>query len=276
MLFKRSRILVPTGQSSISVQLNGGLGNQLFQYGAALSQANRLGVSVSLNTSQLGREGSRDLEVLDFAVSSEIFAKRDRPFAKFKENEFAYDGRIESIGAGTELVGYFQSWKYLERSKVDLVTSLRNRAVLTGLPAPARPFIALQVRRGDYLDKAQLAFHGLCSFEYYERALAISRSLIGDLPAVVFCDDLDTAMQFSEALPRAVADVPMDGEKPAETMSRLAQASGHVIANSSFGWWGAWLSSSSQFTIAPRPWFGDRSIDTADLLPPEWLTIDRS
>lgn len=276
MIFKKSIPRASSESKAISVQLNGGLGNQLFQYGAAFSQAKRLGVGVVLDTSLLGDPGSRDVEMAGFVPESCFVSGVNRRVPTFKEDGFAYQPGIETIEPGTHLIGYFQSWKYLHSAKDEILGAFRQRIPAADSLTDDDPFIALQVRRGDYLNKEQLAFHGICSFDYYEKALEISRSLVGNLPAVVFCDDPEVALEFAALLPNAAADVPPPGESPADTLWRLSQASGHVIANSSFGWWASWLSSSSTVTIAPRPWFGNRSIETSDLLPPNWLTLDRS
>jgi hypothetical protein len=276
MIFKKSTPRASSEAKAISVQLNGGLGNQLFQFGAALTQAKRLGVGVVLDTSLLSFPGSRDVEMSGFVPESSFVSGVNRRVPTFKENGFAYQSGIEAIEPGTHLIGYFQSWKYCHSAKDEILSAFRQSIPLIVPLRPDDPFIALQVRRGDYLNKKQLALHGICSFDYYEKALEISRSLAGNLPAVVFCDDQEVALEFAAKLPDTAADVPPEGESPADTLWRLSHATGHVIANSSFGWWASWLSLSSTVTIAPRPWFGNRSIETSDLLPTNWLTLDRS
>jgi hypothetical protein len=48
----------------------------------------------------------------------------------------------------------------------------------------------------------------------------------------------------------------------------------HIVANSSFSWWGAWLASApGQRVIAPARWFADRDTDTTDVVPKSWKRI---
>ncbi len=60
----------------------------------------------------------------------------------------------------------------------------------------------------------------------------------------------------------------------AETLIIMSTCKHFVLANSSFSWWGAWLSNNpSKLVICPKQWFGDSTIDTSDLIPPEWIRI---
>lgn len=259
-------------QAPLVVELNGGLGNQLFQYGAALSQAKRLEVGLQIDTSLVDKEGARGFELGEFAQGIIASPKTSTSKYKFTEKSFAYDSSIEQISPSTSLHGYFQSWMYVDSVREILLNSLNPKIVEP--ETSEENFIALQVRRGDYTNPDQLKFHGICSLSYYKNGLNLIREIVGDIPAIVFCDDQKVGQEFSKELPNCIADEP-GSETPLQTLRRLTKAKAHVIANSSFGWWGSWLSNTSEVTVAPRPWFGDKRIDTSDLLPPEWLTLDR-
>lgn len=70
--------------------------------------------------------------------------------------------------------------------------------------------------------------------------------------------------------------MPPPGTHPVESLLLMALAHATVIANSSFGWWGAWLKGTDGGAIvAPRPWFTNDSLPSEDLRPPSWIQIDR-
>jgi hypothetical protein len=263
----------------VSVVLQGGLGNQLFGYAVGLEVATRLGVTLELNTSDFIRHSTLRNFALDGLLSDHVVQSGEQPvrFA-FTERSFAYDEGIQHVVSGLALRGYFQSEKYF----VSIADQVRNSikaafgpsAQVAGLQDSN--FIGIQVRRGDYLDPYTHEFHGICDFEYFRRGLEITRGLVGDLPAVIFSDDQNTAEEFAKALPNACVDLALPDEAPMNVLARLSQASGFVISNSSFGWWGAWIAGPDRVVVAPRPWFTSRELQTQDLLPTHWLTLDRS
>jgi glycosyltransferase involved in cell wall biosynthesis len=266
-------------QRAVSVVLQGGLGNQLFGYAVGLEVATRLGVTLELNTSDFIRHSTLRNFALDGLLSDHVVQSGEQPvrFA-FTERSFAYDEGIQHVVSGLALRGYFQSEKYF----VSIADQVRNSikaafgpsAQVAGLQDSN--FIGIQVRRGDYLDPYTHEFHGICDFEYFRRGLEITRGLVGDLPAVIFSDDQNTAEEFAKALPNACVDLALPDEAPMNVLARLSQASGFVISNSSFGWWGAWIAGPDRVVVAPRPWFTSRELQTQDLLPTHWLTLDRS
>ena len=70
-----------------------------------------------------------------------------------------------------------------------------------------------------------------------------------------------------------IGDAP--GSKPIETMLLMALASDHVIANSTFSWWSAWVGKKDgQRVVCPRPW-GNTTYETRDFLPADWITVGR-
>ena len=269
----------PKRQRPVSVVLQGGLGNQLFGYAVGLEVATRLGLTLELNTSAFIRHSTPRNFALDGLLSDHVVQSGEEPMRiAFTERSFAYDEGIQHITSGLSLHGYFQSEKYFG-SIADQVRNSIKAAFGPSLQVAGLQdsnFIGIQVRRGDYLDPYTHEFHGICDFDYYRRALEITRSLVGDLPAVIFSDDQNTAEEFAKSLPNACVDLALPDETPMNVLARLSQASGFVISNSSFGWWGAWIAGPDRVVVAPRPWFTNRELQTQDLLPAHWLTLDRS
>lgn len=133
-------------------------------------------------------------------------------------------------------------------------------------------FIAVQARRGDYLQLA--AYHGLASDAYFRRALDVLDPS-HDYPVVIFTDDTTGWVPKWAEGRQNIVITPSQIPDARENLVLMSKARRFVISNSSFGWWGAWLASDTDpLVIAPRPWFAERSKDTTDLLPPRWLTMD--
>jgi hypothetical protein len=272
--FKASRS--STDPTAVTVELQGGLGNQLFGFAAGLEQAKRLETPLQLGFVSRRRETQRDFE-LNFLLSEEIrFGVLNRSKIIFRETSFAYDKRIQDLQPGSLLKGYFQSWKYFESSSEEVRTLVRSGGLTDkekSGPNITQPFIGLQVRRGDYLQPKTSAYHGICGFEYFSRGLHLLRDQLGQLPAVVFSDDPLVAREFAKGLPNCLPDEPHETESAIETLRRISRGSGFVISNSSFGWWAAWLAGDVAPCVAPSPWFASPDVDTRDLLPPHWQTI---
>jgi len=277
IMLPRSRELKQ--KHAVSVVLQGGLGNQLFGYAAGLEVATRLGVTLELNTSDFIRHATPREFALASLLSDDVVQSGEVPRrVSFAEHSFAYDEGIQHVTSGLSLHGYFQSEKYFfsiaDQVRNSIKAGFGPSVQVAGLQDSN--FIGIQVRRGDYLDPYTHEFHGICDFEYYRRGLEITRRLVGDLPAVIFSDDQNTAEEFAQALPNARVDLAIPDEAPMNVLARLSQASAFVISNSSFGWWGAWIAGPDRVVVAPRPWFTNRELQTQDLLPAHWLTLDRS
>jgi GT2 family glycosyltransferase len=272
-----SELQAENESQAIFVELQGGLGNQLFGLAVGIEQSSRLEVPLRLKLNSFSHDTLRTFELepmLNEIISLDLGEICPHTF---REKSFAYDPRVDQISGGTVLEGYFQSWKYFTRQADrvrDLILDAMSNAQRDTSAGRSNQFIALQVRRGDYLESSTAAYHGVCGLRYFEQGLRILRQQVGPLPAVVFSDDVQLAHDFSQTLDNCTADIPNKGESALETLGRLSRASGFVISNSSFGWWGAWLAGDTAPTIAPRPWFAKAEIDVRDLLPLNWSTID--
>lgn len=258
--------------AGISVDLTGGLGNQLFGFAAGWTQARRLGVPLGLRHRRRPGETPRSF-ALEWLLDPPQVAMCSRPpRSTFREHSFAYDPAVDAVEPGTRLVGYFQSWRYSNAYAEGLRTCLFEHGLV--LAQETDPFIAVHARRGDYLGARQMAFHGVCQEDYYINGVRELRAMLGDIPTRVFSDDVAFGQQLAAHIP----DAAVGGDVgPAEqVLAQMAQARGLVISNSSFSWWAAWLAGTSATVIAPTPWFSDPAMPTEDLLPPSWLVRPRT
>jgi hypothetical protein len=205
---------------------------------------------------------------------------------EYREPHFHYDPAFEALGPRISLFGYFQSERYFS----SIAESLRDwfspreplgtptKAALKQIETSRLP-VSVHVRRGDYLKPGTAEVHGILGEQYYRRAISrIESSLGGEVDFFIFSDDCVAAEQVLDFLPKPrLVHVRGDPERPWEDMALMSRCRHHVIANSSFSWWGAWLNRSpDKIVMAPRAWFTPtelKKLNTADLYPPGWILV---
>jgi hypothetical protein len=134
--------------------------------------------------------------------------------------------------------------------------------------------VSLHVRRGDYVQNAKTnANHGVCSLDYYRAAIQNILERVEAPSFFIFSDDIPWVKEH------LVLDIPCryvdhnQGVESYNDMRLMSLCRHHIIANSSFSWWGAWLNPDPQkIVIAPQKWFANDNI-VDDLFPPEWVTM---
>ena len=134
--------------------------------------------------------------------------------------------------------------------------------------------VSLQIRRGDFAHHPNSSVvHGLMPMEYYEEALNVVAKKVKKPRIYVISDDTEWCeanLDFAHPT-KIVEHVP---DKGYEDMRLMSLCRHHIIANSSFGWWAAWLCPNpDKIIVAPARWLIDTSRDTTDLIPSSWLRI---
>ncbi len=255
---------------------HGLLANQMFQVAATVGIARRNGLDYVLPP----WEPARWLQSPPPQVTA---LPGDLP--EIRERDFAYQ-EIRVQHSAT-LLGYFQSEKYFAHCREEirrLFTPLPELVAELGRrfgPLLARPHCALHVRRGDYVGSPYWA--DLAASDYYERAMARFGS---DTRFLVFSNDVP----FCRARFDAARCALVEGLDAWGSLVLMSLCRAHIIANSSFSWWGAWLHAEPEATVvAPRAWFAgpyaDPAIpfspgpphrgfhDTRDVVPERWERI---
>jgi hypothetical protein len=295
----------------IIVELISGLGNQLFQYAAGRALSLRLNTSLKIDRrwfdmnieKQTPRSYGLDPFSLDpiFAtekeiqrlrypninsLSGKIITKLDsmKPYYKqavYKEPHFQYDTNFNKASINTYLIGYWQSEKYFTEYAEVIRKDFQFRFPLEGKNQHWANLIqnsnavSLHVRRSDMVHNPEVAkTHGSCSLDYYINANNLICEGLEHPEFFIFSDDPDWCKEnLHLSNPTHYIDN-NQGDQSFIDMQLMSLCKHHVIANSSFSWWGAWLNSStSKRVIAPKRWFADDSRDTSDLLPSSWIRI---
>ena len=292
----------------VVVKVNGGLGNQMFQYALGRKLAITRGAELFLDLSFFdlpeGIHTSRPFELDVFNVNYQraslemllAFERRRSSRSRrvlqrlmprlasdrmFRERGFPFDPSVFGVADGTYVDGHWQSERYFN----DVSATIRKDFAFAQAPAPevqrtldriaSCNAVSLHIRRGDYVTHNSASqFHGVCDVDYYMRAVALLSERVQAPSLFIFSDDLDWAQEHLRF------DVPMtfvDASASAgnwNDMRMMSQCKHHIIANSSFSWWGAWLNPDpDKVVVAPSRWFLDPSIDTRDLVPSGWIRL---
>ncbi len=295
--------------SYVIVRLMGGLGNQMFQYAAGKAVSKRLGVPLLLDRLFLDDRSAhlthtmRDFELDAYHITAKIaeaslvtkhrraadnaLYRRFRHYApalfpdkRFAEKSHRYDPAVEQLKAPVYLEGFWQCETYF----LSVAAELRGHDFIPvqqpeGLNAEllqkikAAPAVSLHVRRTDYVTNADAnKFHGICSIDYYERAAKYIAEKTGAEQFFIFSDDPQWVKE-NIRLPYAATYISHNlGAAAYWDLFLMRNCHHHIIANSSFSWWGAWLNASEEkIVIAPKQWFAEPSAADTDVIPDSWL-----
>ncbi len=185
----------------------------------------------------------------------------------YTEKHFPYQELpSDTIGKVVDLVGYFQSWKYFDHCKDEIVKLLspkHNYAKQDGVTG-------IHIRRGDYVGIQHC--HPCLPKEYYFQAMEITKSSA----YMVFSDDIPYCRQMFGNRSDVFYS---EGRSPVDDLALLSVCENQIIANSSFSWWGAYLNTNPhKIVVSPNGsnyrWFGPSlPHDLKDLIPPGWLCL---
>lgn len=288
----------------IIVRLTGGLGNQMFQYAAARRLAHVNNTALKLDISHFESNLARTYALDDFNIRATIappeevaqFNGREK-IRRFKQIAHSlrlhpdwkwvtqksgyFDPTILMLTGNVYLDGAWQSEQYFR----DIVAILRAELTVRNEPTALNrtvceqirqvEAVSLHIRRGDYVTNSNtLRMHGLCSIEYYHSALRLLVEKIPSPQFFVFSDDPDWAREYLK-LDYPTTFISHNGaDKHYEDLRLMSQCRHHIIANSSFSWWGAWLCSyQNKIVFAPRQWFQEYEYDIHDIIPAEWQLV---
>jgi glycosyl transferase family 11 len=250
----------------ITMLLQGGHGNQLFQWAFGMAQAKRLGVKLQLNTSKLG--GARP-----YSLNQWTAEKIEVPYyvePTVREQGMPYNPTLaNSIKNGDVIQGYFQSEKYFTGIEADLVAlrpRVTNNALLENIFNTFQP-VAVHVRRGDYLREPHKSFHGNLGLDYYREAMRYVSNRVRRAKFFIFSDDPQWCRDRFDTC------TIVEPTEEASDIHSISLCKHSIIANSSFSWWGAYLGKKDRVVVAPKNWFQSMEEDARDVVPERWTKI---
>lgn len=288
----------------ICVRIWGGLGNQMFQYAAGHALAKRLGVDLLIDPFEMN-VAHAELGFRLFNIEPAIWTPSDNGFSVrrmvnrlrgkgdgkkryerwpgpvFRQANFCSDDGFAETGSGSYLFGYFQSERFFadQASEIRSLYSLDHVAptIDEGLRtlAGGRNTVSVHIRRGDYAaNPTTTAVHGILGDDYYDRAHSLMAHLVPDCHWLVFSDDIDAADHLTRDWSNRTL---VSGQSREQDLCLMSACANHVIANSSFSWWGAWLGHNpDKQVIGPRRWFSRAEMHKVyvdDVCPVGWILI---
>lgn len=252
----------------------GHLGNQMFQYAFVKGMSIKHSRSFSIPPPEVfGNHYSlKLLSSIDeyFNIQCE---RKITNYPRLVERFYHFDEEIfeNPPKEDVDVYGYFQSEKYFKHIEDEIRQEFKFKddiynVSLEFFKSVDNDPIALHIRRGDYVTNPN---HPVQSFEYYTNAL---KKFDKKLPVLIFSDDPEWCKQQNifEGDRFLISETYHTGID----LCIMSLCKYHIIANSSFSWWGSWLAKSER-TIAPKKWFGGDCINhnTKDLYCPTWKLI---
>jgi hypothetical protein len=261
-----------------TITLNGGLGNQMFQYahGRKLELIDKKDVIFDISFFENSRskiDTPRPFILHRFNINpnAKFVTTKQNPLIKLIKKI------ISKITGNYHL---YQSEKYFAPIKETL---LKEFTLKNPPSQKAEEFIniikntpnstSIHIRRGDYAyDKKTNIHHGLCDLEYYYKSIEYIKSKVENPLFFVFSDDIDWArdnLKIDNTVFVSNPDI-----KEYEEIIIMSHCSHNIIANSTFSWWAAYINqNNNKIVIAPKQWTVKNSSDKIDILPKSWKQI---
>jgi hypothetical protein len=284
-------------EKMLITKLDGGLGNQMFQYACGLAAALRAGQELFMDLSAYAKSDFRSYELDVFGILPKPYPGYLKPFIqssknslldplkpikRFKEKRYySYYEDIKRLKGASYIDGYWQSEKYFVDFEVQIRETFEFKKAPDGQNTKvasqikSADSISLHVRRTDYISNTKAnSFHGVCQIEYYKKAIELICQKISDPHFFIFSDDSEWCAQNFDFLVNKTIVSHNTGAASFEDMRLMSLCDHNIIANSSFSWWGAWLNANpDKIVVAPSEWLGDKSYDTSDVYARGWVVL---
>ena len=270
----------------IVIRLQGGMGNQMFQYAFGRALSMRSNRQLFLETSRLTTANTfpRMYELNNFSISAKIislaelteFARSEGLYARVSQSKQGFNSAalLPPSHAISIYDGHWQSPLYFtdvqETVKRDFASPFTSTIEQDTLCRSIRgsDSICLHVRRTDYLWAS--APMKVIQPSFYHRAIAHIDERVARPRFYVFSDDINWCRPYFKFLSNCVFVEAL----PWSTFVLMTNCRHFIIANSTFSWWAAWLGGNSDKTvIAPTEWFHGREQPSRDIIPKDWVRL---
>jgi hypothetical protein len=288
----------------VVVKLKGGLGNQMFQYATArgISQKHVFVDTTYLdwNTTSIDDFVARNYELEIFKNKkairiSKLLYKilhtkkyafiRNVFFPKFQQVQEKGHSFMESLAEykNPYLEGCFQNEKYFVSIRDKILNEFTfpaldnsNNQNLSIIKSHDNA-VSIHVRRGDYLMQSNINYFGILPISYYKKAIEIVESKTSNPHYFIFSEDTEWCENNFDFLKDKCTLMNNNHLYDSwKDMYLMTECRHHIISNSSFSWWGAWLSTNEGIKLAPEKWFNPQEVryDIRHFVPEKWTLIN--
>ena len=285
---------------TIITNIIGGLGNQMFQYAAGYVLAQKTGLDLKLDLNDYNLIGDKRFELektfgLQILKANKVDIKNIigndgnlyiRRFINklglsknfLKEKPYTFNENFLNVKDSIYLDGYWQNYNYFLKDKLKIkqqfnFTCLSNKErELFFEKYRDRSCVSLHIRKGDYINKKNIKIFFPLDDKYYTEALNIIKGKIKNPYFFIFSDDLEwvnSNINLNNINYKIVPPSLIVGKD----MALMSLCDHHIIANSTFSWWGAWLNfSKNKIVVTPKNWLNS-NIQPAGLNCSSWIAI---
>jgi hypothetical protein len=293
----------------ITVKIIGGLGNQLFQYalGRHLAEIHNTSLALDITGYETYKLHSYSLWAFNirenFASPEEtasLTVRKQRVMERLsarllhrrpklapthireeRSQHYRFNPDILSLPDGVYLDGYWQTEKYF----IDIAGIIRREASVKfsqigkdkeiAQVIDSVESVSLHIRRGDYVSNPKTHHaRGTCDLNHYFRCVEQLCRRVTNPHFFIFTDDPQWARDnLNLSYPTTFVDH-NNADKNYEDLRLMSQCKHHIIANSSFSWWAAWLNPrEDKMVFAPKRWLAASYQNCPDIVPTQWITL---
>ncbi|MDD5570117.1 MAG: alpha-1,2-fucosyltransferase [Bacteroidales bacterium] len=283
----------------IIAKIQGGIGNQMFQYATGKHLAILNNTELKLDVSSFNEDSlGRKYELHNFNISKRLASREEIrrvinktllgsifSFSKnssiIKQRFLEYDTEVlKKQDKDIYFDGYWQSEKYFLQIRNHILKEFTLKAandfnqkfehILNKIKA--LDSVGVHVRRGDYVNShfGQSNYRNIHSEGYYNKAFDLVSGKIKDAVFFMFSDDIEWCKNEYKEVKDLIF---IESHQPHEDLILMSSCKHQITANSSFSWWAAWLNNYPQkIIVAPDKWFHN-DWNTKDLMPASWTRI---
>ena len=281
------------------VIIRGGLGNQMFQAAFAAALEHRFGVVAKYIDFTPYARYKKNWELSCFGIKPKpvglvmkayigfiyaFFRKIHYPYVKQLMRVMDEDSDVYNLQnmdrAPNIVMGYWQNIEYFleydsEIKKLFVFPVVPSRWNVFPTNTSRKSSVAIHVRRGDYVSDPEASkLHLICDTLWYQDAWKYMRMNVDNCYAIVFSDDINWARE----------NLSLDGEiyyvsndllrPPWVDMANISSCKHHILSNSSFGWWAAFLGcEANSIVVAPKYWYSGVLTSSLGIAPKSWVLL---